>query len=474
MLFTDLTFLCFHLAVVVLRWSLPRRAVGPMLLVSSYVFYLSAGPRYALLIGGTTIFAWWVALSLERSKRKALLIVAVTVLLGVLAYFKYAGFLVAQGSALVRLLGGHANPPRMNIALPLAISFFSFELISYVADVYRGAPAERSLWRFALYIAYYPHLIAGPIVRANELLPSLHRLDRFDGRTFSDGVFIALIGFVKKGVLADRLAHWADAVFADPGAHSTAGVWMGVVAYTGQIFCDFSGYTDIARGSSLMLGFPLPDNFDWPYLSTSITEFWRRWHMTLSRWLRDYLYISLGGNRVGVVKQYRNLLITMLLGGLWHGANWTFVAWGAWHGLLLAGHKLWRGGLERSAAAVRVSTTVPYRVVAAALTLLTVMIGWVLFRSPTFLTAAQVIARMVRAVPGTGDLSAAAPLPEAMQSAATVTVALAIGHLLGSQRVGLETNRVLPPIARGLYWAALATLCYLFSESRATFIYFQF
>ncbi|MBK8691878.1 MAG: MBOAT family protein [Deltaproteobacteria bacterium] len=342
MLFTDLTFLYFHAIVVALRWWLPPRAAGPLLLVASYVFYLSAGPRYVALIFGATVFAWWVGLALSRATRpKALLGFAVAALLAMLAWFKYSAFAAQQVAALL-----HLPRPAFTVALPLAISFFSFELISYVVDVRRGTTPERSLWRFALYVSYYPHLIAGPIVRAEELLPSLRAPKPFDDTRFGDGVYILLIGFLKKTVLADRMAPWADAVFSDPSAHGTLGVWMGVLAYTGQIYCDFSGYTDIARGASLTLGLPLPENFDWPYLSTSITEFWRRWHMTLSRWLRDYLYIGLGGNRGGPLRQYRNLLLTMLLGGLWHGANWTFVAWGALHGLALCAHKLWDTALR--------------------------------------------------------------------------------------------------------------------------------
>lgn len=476
MLFTSLTFIIFHLIVVALRWTLPRRASGAFLLVSSYVFYLSWEPKYGLLISSMTLVTWLAALGIERGRavgNRALLSATTTALLLVLAYFKYANFLAAQWGLLVSHLGLHPHVGRFDVVLPLAISFYTFELISYVIDVYRGERAEGSLLRFALYVSYYPHLIAGPIVRAHELLPSLRAPKRFDGDLFAEGVFIALVGYVKKAIFADNFAPWSDAVFAAPDRYSTFGVWMGVVAYTAQIYCDFSGYTDIARGASMMLGYELPENFDYPYLSRSPTEFWRRWHQTLSRWLRDYLYISLGGNRRGTVRQYANLLATMVLGGLWHGASWTFVVWGTLHGVALALHKAWDTLLSRVPWTRRVRESPPYAVVAWAMTLVAVMIGWVCFRAPTFERAAQVLARMFASFPGTGDLAAPA-LPKPLSLALTLLVFLAAGHLAGRYRAALTLHRKAPAAVRGAIWAALVAACFLFAESRAEFIYFQF
>ncbi len=469
MLFTSLVFMYFHLAVVALRWALPRPLVGPLLLVSSYVFYLSAGPWYAVLILSATVGAWALGLALAKRPQRSLLTLGVVALLLVLGYYKYAAFLSAQAQALTALAGLRVRLPSPRPELPLAISFFTFELISYLVDIYRGDKPERSLWRFALYVSYYPHLIAGPIVRATELLPSLRALPRFDGRQFAEGVNVMLLGYFKKTVLADNLAPAADAVFANPGAHPPHVVWVGVLAYSGQIYCDFSGYTDIARGASMTLGLPLPDNFDWPYLSTSITEFWRRWHMTLSRWLRDYLYISLGGNRRGTIFQYRNLFLTMLLGGLWHGASWTFVAWGALHGALLAAHKLWMTRADGWPWLQRFRVTLVWRALALVSTFFMVTVAWVLFRAPTFARAAEVL----RACARWPAVFTPMPGPPFVAAANSLGV-LVVAHVLAANKVGEGLHRAMPPIARGLYWAAIIVVCFLFAESRGSFIYFQF
>ena len=476
MLFTSFTFIVFQIAVFALRWALPRRFVGPLLLVASYVFYLSWQPKYGLLIFGMTITSWGAARAIERVPRHKGKILAATVVLvlSLLSYFKYANFLASQMSTILAWAGVRSGVSHFDVILPLAISFYSFEVISYVVDVYRGEAAEPSLWEFALYVSYYPHLIAGPIVRAHELLPQLRNPKAWDGAMFSEGMFIMLVGYLKKMVLADNLSPWADEVFGHPSHYSTFGVWFGVIAYTGQIYCDFSGYTDIARGASITIGYTLPDNFDYPYLSESPTEFWRRWHMTLSRWLRDYLYIPLGGNRGGRFRQYRNLFLTMLLGGLWHGASWTFVVWGAFHGGLLAAHKAWGALLSRVTWSERLRSLVAYRVFAWAATMVLVMIGWVFFRAQSFTVAATVLWRMFHAVPGVGTEPLTGERPAALGTAMIFTAGLVLLHLFGRYRVGTESNRLLPPMARGILWSATVVICYLFARSNASFIYFQF
>jgi len=466
MLFTSVLFVFFHLLVCVCRWVLPARFAGGLLLLASAVFYSTWGVQYGLLMAAVIVVAWVAGLVLDAtSHRRWVVAAAVATFLGVLGYFKYTNLVMRQWSWLLQLLGEPVQARTFDITLPLAISFYTFEAISYVVDVYRGSKAERSLPRLALYIAYYPHLIAGPIVRPNELLPQLRSIPAYDDRLFAQGMTLVLVGFVKKLVFADRLGVFADAVFAEPSAHSTAGVWAGVLAYTGQIFCDFSGYTDLARGSSQMLGFKLPENFRWPYLTTHITDFWRRWHMTLSRWLRDYLYIPLGGSRSGPLRQGVNLMLTMLLGGLWHGANWTFVVWGALHGALLIVHKLWRF-VTPGAQWERIRKSAVYATFAWGLTLLSVSVGWVFFRAPSFERAFEILGRMV--VPS----SRVAPVSTELLA---LLVALAAGHgVVALWNAGERVDRQLSWMGRTALWVSMTAACYLFAQPREQFIYFQF
>lgn len=465
MLFNGFLFLYFFAAVFVLRWTLPRRYTATLLLVASYVFYLSWGLKYGALIGGMTLFTYFAAKKIvgapDAAKKKRALAIAVVLLLVPLAFFKYTDFFLATVGAKTKL----------SLALPLGISFFTFEMLSYVIDVYRGGPEAKSVPQFFLYIAYFPHLVAGPIVRADELLPELAKDQKFDAEKVSAGMFVALFGLMKKIVIADNLGAFANTVFGAPEKQAGPMVWLGVAAYTGQIFCDFSGYTDIARGCSSMLGYDLPDNFDYPYASSSIAEFWRRWHMTLSRWLRDYLYISLGGNRGGKLATYRNLFLTMLIGGLWHGARWTFVAWGAYHGALLAVHKLYDDATKKNASFVALRKSIPYRVVATAVTLLQVMVGWVFFRAETFDKARAVLVAMATAK---GPIPQFAKLPEDVRAVVALLGALVVIHVFGVFKVGQKLHEKLPPVGRGLVWAAIAYVCFFFATSSPLFIYFNF
>jgi D-alanyl-lipoteichoic acid acyltransferase DltB (MBOAT superfamily) len=339
MLFPTIRFAVFFGVVLAVGW---RLAAWPkwwkrFILVASYVFYGAWNPRFVLLIAFTTIanqaFAFRIHRAGSRRAAKALLFAAVAVDLGVLGYFKYYGFF---SSSLVNLLGDfgvHVSPPVVQVVLPVGISFFTFHAISYVIDVYRGTIAPARLMDFAVYLAFFPHLVAGPIVRASELVPQLRR--RLDPRRIdvSRAAFLIVLGLFKKVVIASYLSgHIVDKTFANPGQHSALEVLFGVYGYAIQIYADFSGYTDIAIGCALLMGFQFPENFDSPYAAVSLQDFWRRWHMTLSRWLRDYLYIPLGGSRKGERRTYVNLMITMLLGGLWHGADWRFVVWGGLHG----------------------------------------------------------------------------------------------------------------------------------------------
>jgi alginate O-acetyltransferase complex protein AlgI len=472
--FTSYGFLLFFALVMALRWLLPARAARWVLLFASAAFYLSWGARLAVLLAALTGFTYGAGALLQRAgagagddakratRKKAILAAAIVVLLGTLGTFKYAAYFAS-------FVPGLTAP---HLPLPLGISFYVFEMISYVVDVYRGTPGARSPTEFALYISYFPHLIAGPIVRASELLPQLREPAAFDADRAAEGMFIFLTGFVKKMVLADNLAVFADLVFKKPGDHDGLSILVGVLAYTGQIFCDFSGYTDIARGGSKMLGLDLPENFDYPYLSESITEFWRRWHITLSRWLRDYLYIPLGGNRGSKLATYRNLLVTMTLGGLWHGARTTFVVWGAYHGVLLAAHKLLVTRTKNDARWQRARAHGAYRAVALTGTLALVMVGWVFFRATTFHDAAVILRRVASpsAWPALATFRPTKPFAQAVWYLGATTLL----HVAGAARLGVRTHRALPAAARGLVWAGAAIVCYVFATTSPTFIYFYF
>jgi alginate O-acetyltransferase complex protein AlgI len=459
--FTGYAFVLFFFGIVLpARWLLPSRATQAVLLVASVAFYLTWGWKLAVLLALLTLFTYGAGVLLRTRKegRKAILVVSIVVILGTLAVFKYAEFFASF------VPGVHVP----HLPLPLGISFYVFEMISYVVDVYRGDKGAKSLPEFALYVSYFPHLIAGPIVRASELLPQLREDKPFDSARVSEGMFIMLTGFVKKMVIADNLAVFADAVFKKPDGYNSIELAAGVAAYTGQIFCDFSGYTDIARGGSTMLGFDLPENFDYPYLSKSITEFWRRWHMTLSRWLRDYLYIPLGGNRGSGLATYRNLLLTMTLGGLWHGARITFVLWGAYHGALLALHKLY-GGATTGPRWKKAREHLAYQIVATASTLLLVMVGWVFFRAQTFGDAIAIFQRISTAWPAAGWRPT-----RVLDQTSWYLAALVALHVAGGAKLGLRSMRALPPAARGVVWAGMVFVLYWFATTSPTFIYFYF
>nr|WP_294545558.1 MBOAT family O-acyltransferase [uncultured Rhodopila sp.] len=308
--------------------------------------------------------------------------------LAALGFFKYAGFIAGNAARALHVPG---NDFFNHIALPIGISFYTFEAISYNVDVYRRTiEARTKLFDFALFISFFPHLVAGPIIRPAHFFPQLAGRTIPSAEDMTWGATQIIKGLIKKTVYADNFAVIANAYFNGPIGHAGMGAaWVGTVAFSMQIYFDFAGYTDIARGCARLLGYSFPPNFERPYLAADIAEFWRRWHISLSTWLRDYLYIPLGGNRRGAARTYVNLLITMGLGGLWHGASWNFLVWGVYHGLLLAGHRLWRqspaaGVLERGAG----------RALGVAATFLMVTLGWVTFRAPDFTTTIQVLGEL--------------------------------------------------------------------------------
>lgn len=338
MLFNSLAFGFFLPIVFVLYWALPHRYRWPFLLVSSYYFYMSWNPKYVVLILFTTAVSYFSALWMERQQdernRRSIMIGTVLICLGVLFFFKYFNFFSSSVASLLTALAIPVHPVTLKVLLPVGISFYTFQTLSYVVDVYRRkVPAEHHFGIYATFVSFFPQLVAGPIERTENLLPQIRSQKTFCEKEAVYGLKLMAWGFFKKLAIADVLAQYVDTAYGSLEACTAIDMVMAVAFFTIQIYCDFSGYSDIAIGTARLLGIRLMDNFHSPYFSSSIREFWSRWHISLSTWFRDYVYIPLGGNRCGKWKKDRNLLITFLASGLWHGANWTFLIWGGIHGV---------------------------------------------------------------------------------------------------------------------------------------------
>ena len=389
MLFHTPQFFVFFVVVLVLFYTLPRPASRWILLAASYYFYMCWNAKFVLLIIALTAIDYTAAMWMRRlpagNKRKAALVMSLSANLGFLGFFKYYNFLAGN---LAWVLAQPADAFALHIILPMGISFHTFQSMSYVIDVYRGEQEViTDVVDYALYIAFFPQMVAGPIVRARHFFADLYHWRAPDAQEILRGTLLVVFGLLKKLAIADQFARIADAFFREPAAHpGYLAAWSGVIAFSIQIFFDFSGYTDMAIGLAQILGFHFPENFRRPYLARSIAEFWRRWHISLSTWLRDYLYIPLGGNRHGRWQTYRNLMLTMLLGGLWHGASWNFVIWGGYHGALLAIERV-LGIRERR----HWSLFDPLRV---AFTFALASISWVFFRAATLHDSIYILGRL--------------------------------------------------------------------------------
>ncbi|MCZ8087306.1 MAG: MBOAT family protein [Brevundimonas sp.] len=398
MLFPTLEFGLFFVAVFIVAWSLEREngRRKMFLLLASWVFYAQWDWRFVGLLIFSAVLNWGVAVLLSREdmpRKKLLVGLGVAANLLLLGVFKYYGFFVEEAGVLLARLGWERDLPLLEIVLPVGISFFTFQGISYVVDVWRGkTPPARSLLDVMLLMSFFPHLVAGPIVRASDLLPQFERVPRLTRAMATHGMLLIAWGLFKKTVIASELAvNLVDPVFFDPSAHSAWDIAGATYAYAVQIYCDFSAYSDMAIGTAALLGYSFPRNFDQPYRANSLQSFWRRWHISLSSWLRDYLYLPLGGGRGGLWSSSRNVMITMLLGGLWHGAAWTFVAWGALHGAVQVIERVWRHFLEGRAS-------VPHWL-GVILTFHVVCLGWILFRAESFPLAMEMLAGLARPGP---------------------------------------------------------------------------
>jgi alginate O-acetyltransferase complex protein AlgI len=493
MLFNSYTFIVFFIIVLIfhnLPFSWKTKKIN--LLVASYIFYAVWNPPFILLLWLSTIVDYFVGKALYKQenkyKKKLLLVVSLIGNLGMLCFFKYGGFILENFTHLVNALGANFHPAKPNIILPAGISFYTFTTLCYTIDMYKkeSKPVE-SILDFSLFVTFFPHLVAGPIVRPPQLVPQFATPRRANAQQLVQGLFLLTLGLFMKVFLADgMLSGPANTVFGASDPLKTIDAWMGVLAFSGQIFFDFAGYSSCAIGAALCLGFVLPQNFLFPYAAVGFTDFWRRWHITLSSWLRDYLYIPLGGNRGGQFKTYRNLMITMLLGGLWHGANWTFVVWGALHGLYLWFEKAYRDIRKVKAANIfpeinkpGVEGTFPVEkghpkslsnFILAMGTFFLVNVTWVFFRSPDFGAAWQMLHAMFFHLPKATAVLSYLEIIEV----GIVIVALVIAHWLMRNTMVLRVADKMPWWLLGLVWSAMLILIVLSQDATSSFIYFQF
>jgi D-alanyl-lipoteichoic acid acyltransferase DltB (MBOAT superfamily) len=465
-LFNSLSFLLFFPLVTGLYFVLPHRFRWPLLLVASCVFYMAFVPVYILILAFTIVVDYAAGIWIENAppgRRRLLLLASLITNIGALAIFKYYGFLRSNVSAIGQWLP-FANPlPRLDIILPIGLSFHTFQAMSYTIEVYRGhQKAERHFGIYALYVMFYPQLVAGPIERPQNLLHQFHEPHAFDYDRVVEGLKRMAFGMFKKVVVADSLAEYVNRIYGAPTHYHGLTLLVATLFFSFQIYYDFSGYSDIALGSAQVMGIKLMQNFDTPYFSTSIAEFWRRWHISLSTWFRDYLYIPLGGSRTTTLKRYRNLLIVFLVSGLWHGANWTFVIWGALHGIYLVVGDATRA--ERAGLAPRWASALG--------TFCLVCFAWIFFRAQSLADALYVATHL-----GTGLGDRIQGISSGALLATVLVLALTLAMESADRARGLfSVLRGRPMPIRFAFYAVLtyASLITGSMHSKQQFIYFQF
>ncbi|MFL5789781.1 MAG: MBOAT family O-acyltransferase, partial [Flavisolibacter sp.] len=490
MVFNSYTFIAFFIIILILH-NLPFtwKVKKINLLIASYIFYAAWNPPFVLLLWLSTIVDFFVGKALytqeNKSKRKLLLVVSLIGNLGMLCFFKYGGFLLDNFVNVVNTLGINYHPAKPNIILPAGISFYTFTTLCYTIDMFkrRSEPVKHFL-DFALFVTFFPHLVAGPIVRPPQLVPQFQTPHKATQKQITQGLFLLSLGLFMKVVLADSmLSASADTVFNSKNSLHPLDAWMGVLAFSGQIFFDFAGYSTCAIGVASCLGFVLPENFLYPYAAVGFSDFWRRWHITLSAWLRDYLYIPLGGNRKGKFRTYLNLMITMLLGGLWHGANWTFVVWGGLHGVYLCIEKLIQDVRQRWKMAdvqikkqevviqgymaprfLKKQATANFSL--ALLTFFLVNVTWVFFRSADFTTAWRLLNSMF------GNVTHGMVLLSSLKviEITIITIGLVACHWIMRNTRVLNVAAKMPWWLLGIVWSAMLILLILSQESSGSFI----
>lgn len=473
MLFHSLEYFVLLLVSMALFWALKpfRLARIVILFFASCRFYAAWNPKYLGLLLFTTVLDYSVALMIDRSKsprwRKAWLLISIIGNLGVLCTFKYFNFFVSAVVDLFSLFGIAAPRVHLDVLLPIGISFYTFQSMSYTIDVYRGRiQPERRFFHYALFLSFFPQLVAGPIVRARDFLPQLQAEPRLTSQMTSDGFFLILRGLIKKIVVADFLGlNLVDRVFDNPQAFTATEVFIALYAYSMQIYCDFSGYTDVARGSAFLFGLSLPENFDRPYQAASPAEFWRRWHMTLSSWLRDYVYFPLGGSRCSPARTYFNLWLTLFLIGLWHGAGWTFVIYGTIHGLAMVIHRYF---YKRSGRTKDTRDPFWLHMIKVVATFHFCTLSRILFRSPDLETAAEVTSRLFS---GTWSV---AQVPFEVFAVLVVTYAIHWTPKGWAEWARIGFLRLPAPVQGCVLALAAAVFIHVASSQPVPYIYFQF
>lgn len=479
MYFNSLAFLIFLPLFLIAFFATRGRYRLSVCLLGSYVFYGWWDVRFLSLIVFSTMIDYWIGGRLERTEsekaRSRLLLTSLTSNLGLLFVFKYFNFFRDSLDAAFNSVGVQLSGPTLDIVVPVGISFYTFQTLSYTIDIYRRRiQAEPSLLKFAVFVSFFPQLVAGPIVRASDFLPQLSRDEPARWRNFVTGSVQIAAGFFKKCVIADSLAPFVDSAFGSPEIRTSITLVIAVFLYAFQIYCDFSGYSDIAIGLARVMGFRFPQNFRSPYFATSFSDFWQRWHISLSSWLRDYLYIPLGGNRKGKTRTYINLMLTMLIGGLWHGAAWTFVVWGGLHGGYLVVQRLISKVTERAggaAFAAGASANVMVRLLCGCCVFLAVCFAWIFFRAGDFATAATIIEKIA---------SLQGMKPGAIQNQILAAQGIGLVGILilaeiASRWIRPQARCVVSPAFMVAYFCVIGwSIAWLGKFGNSPFIYFQF
>ncbi|WP_040507630.1 MBOAT family O-acyltransferase [Leptospira wolffii] len=486
MIFPTLEFFLFFSFVFLVHWfvlpvlfrnpEIRKSVIHVFLLIVSYVFYMSWNWKFGGLILLSTVIDFVLADLIHESKnprfRKWMIVISLVLnLVFILGFFKYYEFLSSNLNALLVSLGWEAIFPVLKIVLPVGVSFYTFQSLSYTIDVYRGViPSEKNFIRFALFVSFFPQLVAGPIVTAKSFLPQLHTEKRLEDIPFRKAIRYFLMGYFKKVVLSDNISPISDLIFKNPDSYSTEALWLAAFLFWVQVYCDFSGYTDMAYSAALLLGYELPENFRMPYLSQSVTEHWRRWHITLSSWLRDYVYFSLGGNRVGALRHRFNVWFTMFVGGIWHGANWTFFIWGSIQGGFLLLESLLKDAKNKFFPNLTLSSSwskalTPVRIMYA--TIVAVTFG-VIFRSANIHSAWTMIHGMY--VYQAGELR-----PYMLKQGIPAILCVVFGHYLGWLFFEKGKRIEVPAwLEFGTYPILVFIMALLSPDGEIPFIYFDF